>query len=110
MAADSPEGPSFDPATVANRYERAVEFAREAGRRTLKYFHQPRVVPERKSDNSPVTIADREAELLLRRRIEAAFPTDAIVGEEFPNKEGTSGFTWILDPIDGTKSFITGVP
>jgi histidinol phosphatase-like enzyme (inositol monophosphatase family) len=88
----------------------ALEFAQEAGRLTLRYFQQPGVLPERKSDNSPVTIADREAELLLRRRIEAAFPHDAIVGEEFPRREGASGFTWILDPIDGTKSFITGVP
>ena len=65
---------------------------------------------ERKSDDSPVTIADREAEQLLRREILQAFPADAIVGEEFEDHEGTSGYRWILDPIDGTKSFITGVP
>ena len=65
---------------------------------------------ERKDDDSPVTIADREAELLLRQRIESAFPNDAIVGEEFGQREGTSGFRWILDPIDGTKSFVSGVP
>jgi histidinol phosphatase-like enzyme (inositol monophosphatase family) len=65
---------------------------------------------QRKGDDSPVTQADREAELLLRRDIEAAFPQDAIVGEEHETKEGTSAYRWIVDPIDGTKSFIAGVP
>jgi histidinol phosphatase-like enzyme (inositol monophosphatase family) len=92
------------------RRDLALAIAREAGRLTVGYFQRADVLPERKSDNSPVTIADREAELLLRRRIEAAFPDDAIVGEEFPRREGRSGYTWILDPIDGTKSFIGGVP
>lgn len=95
---------------LLQRYELARRIAGEAGRLTLRYFRQPGVLPERKSDNSPVTIADREAELLLRERIAAAFPDDTIVGEEFPRREGTSGFAWIVDPIDGTKSFIAGVP
>ena len=57
-----------------------------------------------------MTVADRQAEQLLRERIAAAFPDDAILGEEFPDRPGTSGYRWILDPIDGTKSFIHGVP
>jgi histidinol phosphatase-like enzyme (inositol monophosphatase family) len=65
---------------------------------------------QRKSDDSPVTEADREAELLLRREIEAVFPADAILGEEHAPKPGSSSYRWILDPIDGTKSFIAGVP
>ena len=55
-------------------------------------------------------MADREAEQLLRRRIEESFPEDSILGEEFDDVEGKSDFRWILDPIDGTKSFIHGVP
>jgi histidinol phosphatase-like enzyme (inositol monophosphatase family) len=65
---------------------------------------------ELKSDASPVTIADRQAEQLLRERIGQKFPTDAILGEEFGEQPGTSGYRWILDPIDGTKSFVHGVP
>ncbi len=75
----------------------------------MQYFSQE-VAVQRKSDDSPVTIADREAELLLRREIESAFPNDSIVGEEHPPKMGSSPYRWILDPIDGTKSFIAGVP
>ena len=94
---------------ISARLQLAIEAGIEAGQSTLKHF-QKGVVVERKFDNSPVTIADQNAEKLLRRRIADAFPEDAILGEEFGQQEGTSGFRWILDPIDGTKSFITGVP
>jgi histidinol-phosphatase len=57
-----------------------------------------------------VTEADRGAEQLIRRRIAESFPHDAILGEEFGESPGTSGYRWILDPVDGTKSFIHGVP
>jgi len=91
--------------------EWARTIAREAGDLTLRYFYDlNHVTVEWKTDESPVTVADREAELLLRRRIEERFPDDAIFGEEFPKKEGDSGYRWFLDPIDGTKSFIHGVP
>ena len=92
------------------RLELAIAAAREAGELTLKYFQQAEIGLERKADQSPVTIADRETEKLLRARIQAGFPEDAILGEEWGSIEGTSGFRWILDPIDGTKSFISGVP
>ena len=95
---------------MQNRLEYAVEIAREAGNLTLEYFNTPNLVVEQKSDRTPVTVADRGAELLLRERISERFSDDAILGEEFPEKEGCSGFRWILDPIDGTKSFIHGVP
>ena len=88
----------------------AISAGTEAGRLTLQYFQQDNYEVERKSDASPVTIADRSAEQLLRERIAAAFPQDGIIGEEFGTTTGTSGFRWILDPIDGTKSFIHGVP
>jgi len=92
------------------RWKLAVEAAAEAGRLTLEYFHRADLVVQRKDDDSPVTLADRQAEQLLRQRIAEAFPQDAIHGEEFPDRDGSSGFRWILDPIDGTKSFIHGVP
>ena len=96
--------------TNPNRLEQAVAFAREAGEFTVRLFYDPALAVERKGDQSPVTEADRGAELLLRERIGAAFPDDGILGEEFPEKPGTSGYRWLLDPIDGTKSFIHGVP
>lgn len=63
-----------------------------------------------KDDDSPVTIADRAIEQRMREMIEAARPDDGILGEEFGVKEGSSGLTWVLDPIDGTKSFVIGRP
>lgn len=92
------------------RLEFALNVAREASALILPYYRNPDLEVERKRDSSPVTEADKRAELLIRERLESAFPDDAILGEEFPDKAGTSGFRWILDPIDGTKSFIHGVP
>jgi histidinol phosphatase-like enzyme (inositol monophosphatase family) len=92
------------------RLELAVSAARAAGAETLTLFRQNALDVERKGDGSPVTAADRAAESLLRERIAAAFPDDAVLGEEFGEKPGTSGYRWVLDPIDGTKTFITGVP
>ncbi|SVD60366.1 uncharacterized protein METZ01_LOCUS413220, partial [marine metagenome] len=87
----------------------AIDAAWQAGRITLRYF-QTGVEVEEKADESPVTAADKGAETLLRELIEARFPNDGIVGEEHEDKEGTTGRRWIVDPIDGTKSFIHGVP
>jgi histidinol phosphatase-like enzyme (inositol monophosphatase family) len=92
------------------RLQLAVAAAREAGDLTLTYFQRRGLTVETKSDASPVTVADREAEQLLRRKIGEAFASDGILGEEFGEQSGTSGYRWILDPIDGTKSFISGVP
>jgi len=100
---------AFD-AEIKSRLQLALSAGQEAGKLTLRYFQQDNYSVERKSDASPVTVADRSAEQLLRERIGVAFPRDGILGEEFGRAEGTSGFTWILDPIDGTKSFISGVP
>jgi histidinol phosphatase-like enzyme (inositol monophosphatase family) len=94
----------------SQRLELAIEAAREAGRITLEYFRRDDLKVERKGDDSPVTIADRQAEQYLRRRISEAFPEDGILGEEFGEQQGASGYRWIVDPIDGTKSFIHGVP
>ncbi len=88
----------------------AVSIARRAGDLTQQHFLQPDLAVDHKGDGSPVTVADRAAERLLREAIGAAYPDDAILGEEEGLAEGTSGRTWILDPIDGTKSFTHGVP
>ncbi len=87
----------------------AVRLSREAGTTTRRYF-KGSLQPERKADNSFVTIADREVETYLRSAIEQAFPNDSILGEEAGETSGTSGRRWIIDPIDGTYSFVHGVP
>jgi histidinol-phosphatase len=95
---------------ITARLELALQAAREAGQITLEYFRRYDLVVERKSDDSPVTVADRRAEEHLRSRIAETFADDAILGEEMPERHGSSSFRWILDPIDGTKAFIHGVP
>ena len=87
----------------------ALDAAWQAGRITLGHF-QTQVQVERKSDYSPVTIADRESEKRLRELIGRAWPDHGILGEEFGQTETETDFTWILDPIDGTKSFVQGIP
>jgi myo-inositol-1(or 4)-monophosphatase len=90
--------------------EFAAETAYLAGRLTLGYFGTG-IRPEFKADQSPVTVADKLSEEFIRGRIEERYPTHAIVGEEYGAKE-TQGATvrWFIDPIDGTRSFIRGVP
>lgn len=87
----------------------AVDLAREAGAITYRHF-KGSFVAERKADNSFVTVADREAERYLRARIAEAFPDDSILGEEEGEKSAVSNRRWIVDPIDGTYSFVHGVP
>lgn len=92
------------------RLDLAVETARQAGELTLRYFRRHDLIVEQKGDQTPVTIADREAEQLVRRRVKECFPGDAVLGEEFAETAGESGYRWIVDPIDGTQSFVRGVP
>jgi len=92
------------------RYELAQRIAKSAGQLTLNWFQTDHFEVEKKADRSPLTVADREAEKHLREQIAQHFPDDSIVGEEFGVTEGSSPWRWILDPIDGTKSFISGVP
>ncbi|MFZ0548227.1 MAG: inositol monophosphatase family protein [Candidatus Promineifilaceae bacterium] len=100
---------------MTNQLQHYLEFATEtawqAGRLTLGYF-QTGIRPDFKSDETPVTVADREAERLIRGRIEKAFPSHAIVGEEFGSAETDEGAShrWFIDPIDGTRAFVRGVP
>ena len=88
----------------------AASVAYRAGRITLGYFNTG-IRPDVKADDTPVTAADRAAEEFIRGEIERAYPEHAIVGEEFGEKHGAgSRFRWIIDPIDGTKSFLRGIP
>jgi len=100
---------SIEPRDLQSLLDFAAKIAGEAGEITLKYFCSSFEV-ETKHDGSEVTIADREAETHLRRRISEQFPEDGILGEEEKEYVGTSGRRWIIDPIDGTYSFVHGVP
>lgn len=78
---------------------------------TLRYFRGNALGTESKrSDFDPVTVADRNAEAAMRALLADLRPDDAILGEEFGRKDGTSGLTWVLDPIDGTRGYISGTP
>jgi histidinol phosphatase-like enzyme (inositol monophosphatase family) len=109
-SATTPPSDACGQEELSARLDLALAAVREAGQLTLSYFSRSDLAVELKADDSPVTVADRQAEELLRARVGAKFPNDAILGEEFPERPGTSGYRWILDPIDGTKSFIHGVP
>jgi len=91
------------------RYEKALELTRWAAQLALRYFDTPLTV-ETKGDSSPVTIADRETEQTLRAGLAEAFPGDGFVGEEYGNESGSTGYRWIIDPIDGTRNFVRGIP
>jgi histidinol-phosphatase len=95
--------------TPLNDMLAVAEVARAAGNRALEFFSTELVV-DAKADGSPVTIADRSAEQLAREWIESRFPSDGILGEEFGTKKPAGSRRWIIDPIDGTKSFVRGVP
>jgi myo-inositol-1(or 4)-monophosphatase len=88
----------------------ARQLAYRAGRITLSYYNKG-IQHDLKQDESPVTAADQATEEFIRGEIERTYPSHAIVGEEFGEKAGEGNpFRWIVDPIDGTKSFIKGVP
>ena len=89
--------------------DQATGWARAAGELTLGWYNHPELVIDEKHDGSPVTEADRAAEHLLRDLIASAYPDDTIRGEEHDDHQGTSGRTWVIDPIDGTKAFKRGV-
>lgn len=86
------------------------ELATESGRFILPHYGDSDLMIETKGDASPVTAADRGAEELMRKRILSRFPDHGIIGEEFGTDRPDAEWVWVLDPIDGTKSFITAVP
>src|SRR5262249_45970161 len=87
----------------------AVDAAQAGGRRSLPHFNRTTSV-EWKADGTPVTVADSEAESAMRSIIGRAFPTHAILGEEQGETPGTAPYQWIIDPLDGTRTFVRGVP
>lgn len=95
--------------THAELLEVAMAAAWAGGRRTLAYFNAG-VAVEWKPDGSPVTPADRECEAEIRKLIATAFPGHAIVGEEEGEQAGAEPYRWIVDPLDGTRTFVRGVP
>ncbi|HEV7232607.1 MAG TPA: inositol monophosphatase family protein, partial [Sphingorhabdus sp.] len=92
-----------DDIALANRLANAAGAA-------IRPFFRSNFAHESKIDASPVTEADRAAELAIRAILDTEYPHDAIIGEEYGSKAGTSGRTWVLDPIDGTVSFMVGRP
>ncbi|MBK7403602.1 MAG: inositol monophosphatase [Phycisphaerales bacterium] len=99
-----------DPKAVAERLQEAMAFARDAGDIVLGYFGGGAYSVDVKRDGSEVTTADRNAEQRLRELIALRFPGDGVLGEEFGETASTTGWRWVLDPIDGTASFVHGVP
>lgn len=100
----------MDLSAVDHRLEFALAASADAERLVMDRYLDSRLRVEFKADRSPVTEADRGAEEQLRGALVRAFPEDSVLGEEFGETPGTSGYRWILDPIDGTKSFIHGTP
>lgn len=94
---------------LATILEDAVRFVEEAGDITLQWF-QGTAMAEIKADGSPVTAADRASEQHLRKKLSEKFPGFGIVGEEFGEENAGAQRRWLIDPIDGTKSFVCGVP
>jgi inositol-phosphate phosphatase / L-galactose 1-phosphate phosphatase / histidinol-phosphatase len=99
---------------VANLFAKAVPLAErmaDAARPVVMgAFRASAMAIDAKADDSPVTAADRQAEAVMRRMIEEAFPDHGIVGEEHGEVRREAEWVWVLDPIDGTKSFVTGKP
>jgi histidinol-phosphatase len=91
------------------RYERAIDLTRKASQVAMGYYDGSFSV-EYKGDASPVTVADRETEQALRAALQEAFPGDGFLGEEYGDTPGGTGYRWIIDPIDGTRSFVRGIP
>ncbi len=94
-------------------FEKEIDLARavaaKAGEAALRHFGG-QVPSETKSDDSPVTAADRESEALIARMLADAFPDDGLLGEEGALRDSPSGRRWIIDPIDGTRDFMRGIP
>ena len=98
-----------DGASQESLLQAVHECAELAGSVAFAHY-RTNVAVEWKGDGSPVTVADRSAEESAREWVRARFPADAVLGEEFGERTGTSGRQWIIDPIDGTKAFVRGVP
>jgi len=89
--------------------EAAAQAARLGGEVALRRWRAG-ILTEWKADGSPVTVADREAEAAIRAWLAERFPDDGVLGEELGEIAGRSGRRWVVDPIDGTRAFVAGVP
>ncbi len=112
MTSSSPSAPTADPPPVVDPRDvaLALDIAFAAGQITLGWYGGAGLEVRHKSDGTPVTQADTEAETYVSRRLADERPEDGLVGEEHGDRAGSSGRRWIVDPIDGTKSFARGVP
>lgn len=102
----------IDDSTKTSLIDTALTLADVAREATLRHFRDGALSAENKdmAGFDPVTIADREAEEAMRSILAKMRPDDGIIGEEFGKTEGTSGLTWVLDPVDGTRGFLSGTP
>ena len=97
--------------TLAARLDFARDLAEAAGAKAMDYFRDIGSLSiERKGHQDMVSDADREVEEFIREAIGERFADDGIVGEEFGDNTGSSRFTWVIDPIDGTGNFVSGIP
>lgn len=101
---------SLQPAEITELTAFAVDLAVRAGRVTLPYFRTALAVDDKRTGGrfDPVTAADREAEQVIRAGVQGSYPDHGIFGEEFGHQSG-NGLTWVVDPIDGTRAFMTGM-
>ena len=102
----------MDARQLDQRLEAAVSIAEAAGAIALRYFRRPLAVDDKGEGGAfdPVTAADREIERQMREQLAAQYPQDGVYGEEESERGGSSGFRWIIDPIDGTRAFLSGMP
>ena len=109
MKTDSAHNPCKE-SDLKQRLESGIEIAQKAGVKTLKHFYNAELKIDHKLDGSAVTIADKEAETFIRNEMQNLWPKDALLGEEYGKTPGSSKWRWIIDPIDGTESFVRRVP
>jgi myo-inositol-1(or 4)-monophosphatase len=96
---------------IRTRLDFAKKLTKKAGEKALVYFQSiGDLVVQQKGAQDLVSNADLEVEVFIRKHIAESYPNDGIVGEEHANVEGTSGYTWVIDPIDGTANFLTAIP
>jgi myo-inositol-1(or 4)-monophosphatase len=96
---------------IRTRLDFAKKLTKKAGEKALVYFESiGDLVVQQKGAQDLVSNADLEVEVFIRKHIAESYPNDGIVGEEHANVEGTSGYTWVIDPIDGTANFLTAIP
>jgi len=95
---------------MTNLFLTTIEDALQQSRATIKRYYRQRIIVESKADASPVTEADRTVESQIRQIISQRHPDHGIIGEEHGSNQNLADYKWVIDPIDGTKSFISGMP